>query len=272
MHMDLEPIDPPVLFAPLIGGGDAGATAGRSGAEPAARDLGRARRRVRYHGSDERGVRYDVYLSADDRDSRQEPLTRADDDRYTRAAPQRQRRACGRWPIRLVREKRNAARKSARHREPPSHAYSLRPRAHSAVAPRSARRLSLRRRVAVIANSIRPPWWSCFASSSVPSRNVTGFIGGIVQSLRSLLRGSARRRALLGRSLSPRTRLADVRPDASFGRRAAQRALGRSRFHARRHRSHQAALGSLRRRLRSQPAGVPVRDRSRSTARATHRR
>jgi transglutaminase-like putative cysteine protease len=81
-HIDLEPIDPPVLFAPI------GAVAmqvrqrGDPVLNPRLEIWSEPEGAFRYNGSDERGVRYDVYI-ASDLESSAEVLSRADEERYT---------------------------------------------------------------------------------------------------------------------------------------------------------------------------------------------
>ncbi|HEX9296301.1 MAG TPA: transglutaminase domain-containing protein, partial [Polyangiaceae bacterium] len=81
-HVDLEPIDPPVLFAPL----SAVALQVRQRGDPVLNPRLEIRSEpegaFRYTGSDERGVRYDIYIGSEP-EVAAEPLSRADEERYT---------------------------------------------------------------------------------------------------------------------------------------------------------------------------------------------
>ena len=81
-RMDLEPIDPPVLFAPL----HAVAMRVRQRGDPVVSSRleisSEPEWTFRYGGSDERGVRYEVYVGSD-ADGHRDALSRADEERYT---------------------------------------------------------------------------------------------------------------------------------------------------------------------------------------------
>jgi hypothetical protein len=80
--MDLEPIDPPVLFAPL----NAVAMRVRQRGDPVMSSRleisSEAESTFRYGGSDERGVRYEVYVG-NDADGIRDMLSHNDEERYT---------------------------------------------------------------------------------------------------------------------------------------------------------------------------------------------
>jgi transglutaminase-like putative cysteine protease len=81
-HVELEPIDPPVLFAPL----GAVALQVRQRGDPMLSTRleiwSEPESAFRYNGSDERGVRYDVYVGGE-LDAAAEPLSDSDEERYT---------------------------------------------------------------------------------------------------------------------------------------------------------------------------------------------
>ena len=81
-RMDLEPIDPPVLFAPL----NAVAMRVRQRGDPVVSSRleisSEPEWTFRYGGSDERGVRYEVYVGSEAEGVR-DTLSRTDEDRYT---------------------------------------------------------------------------------------------------------------------------------------------------------------------------------------------
>jgi transglutaminase-like putative cysteine protease len=81
-HVELEPIDPPVLFAPL----SAVALQVRQRGDPALTSRleiwSEPESAFRYAGSDDRGVRYDIFVGADN-DRGIEPLSEEEEERYT---------------------------------------------------------------------------------------------------------------------------------------------------------------------------------------------
>jgi transglutaminase-like putative cysteine protease len=81
-HIDLEPIDPPVLFAPLSAVGMQVRQRGDPVLNPRLEIWTEPEGAFRYNGSDERGVRYDIYLG-NDPEWGMEPLSSVDQERYT---------------------------------------------------------------------------------------------------------------------------------------------------------------------------------------------
>jgi len=81
-RIDLEPIDPPVLFAPLNAVAIQLRQRGELVLNPHLEIWSEPEGALRYNGSDERGVRYAVFIGSD-QDLAQETLTRSDEDRYT---------------------------------------------------------------------------------------------------------------------------------------------------------------------------------------------
>jgi transglutaminase-like putative cysteine protease len=81
-HIDLEPIDPPVLFAPLGAVGMQVRQRGDPVLNPRLEIWAESEGAFRYNGSDERGVRYDVYIGSD-YESGYDALSAADLERYT---------------------------------------------------------------------------------------------------------------------------------------------------------------------------------------------
>jgi transglutaminase-like putative cysteine protease len=82
MEIDLEPIDPPVLFAPLGGVALQVRQRGDQLVAPKLKVWGEAEGEFRYDGSEERGVHYTVYLG-NDLELGQDALSLADVERYT---------------------------------------------------------------------------------------------------------------------------------------------------------------------------------------------
>jgi transglutaminase-like putative cysteine protease len=81
-RIDLEPIDPPVLFAPLNAMAIQLRQRGDLVLNPHLEIWSEAEGALRYNGSDERGVRYAVFVGSE-QDLSQEVLSRADEERYT---------------------------------------------------------------------------------------------------------------------------------------------------------------------------------------------
>jgi len=81
-RIDLEPIDPPVLFAPLNAVAIQLRQRGDLVLNPHLEVWSESEGALRYNGSDERGVRYAVYIGSE-LELAQETLSRADEDRYT---------------------------------------------------------------------------------------------------------------------------------------------------------------------------------------------
>jgi protein-glutamine gamma-glutamyltransferase len=81
-HIELEPIDPPVLFAPLSAAALQVRQRGDSVLSPRLEIWSEPESAFRYSGSDERGIRYDVYVGAES-EGTNESLSPADEERYT---------------------------------------------------------------------------------------------------------------------------------------------------------------------------------------------
>jgi protein-glutamine gamma-glutamyltransferase len=81
-HIDLEPIDPPVLFAPLRAVGMQVRQRGDPVLNPRLEIWSEPEGAFRYNGSDERGVRYDIYIGSE-LEAGFDSLSRSDEERYT---------------------------------------------------------------------------------------------------------------------------------------------------------------------------------------------
>ena len=229
---------------------------------------GRRRRRcsgapkdeLRYTGSDGRGLRYDVYL-AGDREGLVELLPAAERARYLALPPDLSKRIADlahRWTDGLPTPQEKAtAIEDHLHRE---FTYDL--HSPSSGTPEPGRPLSLRVAAAATASSSRRRWPSCSATVGIPSRNVTGFVGGTWNRFGryyAVREGDAHSwvEAYIDDPVRPAWRTFDPTPPG--GAQPLEPPGRRLLLRARLRRGAVAALGHVRRRLRPAEAGAHLR-------------
>jgi len=174
-HIDLEPIDPPVLFAPLSAVAMQVRQRGDPVLNPRLEIWAEPEGAFRYNGSDERGVRYDVYL-ANDLESGPEILSRFDEERYT-ALPRNLSDRVRKLAHQIVKEGTTPLEKAhvVESYLRKAYTYDLNSPAGKSTDPLDDFLFSSRRghcefystAMVVLLRELR-----------VPARNVTGFIGG----------------------------------------------------------------------------------------------
>ncbi|HKQ70231.1 MAG TPA: DUF3488 and transglutaminase-like domain-containing protein, partial [Polyangiaceae bacterium] len=174
-RVDLEPIDPPVLFAPLNAVAMQVRQRGDPVLNPRLEIWSEPEGGFRYKGSDERGVRYNIYLGTDP-EAPVEPLSRADEERYTalpHSVTDRVRRLArqvvkeGASPFEKARAIENHLRRS--------YAYDLSSPAGKAADPLDDFLFTSQRGHCEFYSTAMVV---LLRELKVPSRNVTGFIGG----------------------------------------------------------------------------------------------
>jgi len=174
-HFDLEPIDPPVLFAPLSAVGMQVRQRGDPVLNPRLEIWSEPEGAFRYNGSDERGVRYDVYVGSDF-ETGLELLSRSDEERYT-ALPRNMSDRVRRLAHQIVREgattfeKAHAIESFLRR----SFTYDLNSPAGKSADPLDDFLFSSRRGHCEFYSTAMVV---LLRELKVPARNVTGFIGG----------------------------------------------------------------------------------------------
>jgi transglutaminase-like putative cysteine protease len=174
-HIDLEPIDPPVLFAPLRAVGMQVRQRGDPLLNPRLEIWSEPEGAFRYNGSDERGVRYDIYIGAEI-EAAPESLSRSDEERYT-ALPHSLSDRVRKLAHQLVRdgsstfEKAHTVESYLRK----SFTYDLNSPAGKSVDPLDDFLFSSRRGHCEFYSTAMVV---LLRELKVPARNVTGFIGG----------------------------------------------------------------------------------------------
>jgi transglutaminase-like putative cysteine protease len=174
-HIDLEPIDPPVLFAPLTAVGMQVRQRGDPVLNPRLEIWAEPEGAFRYNGSDERGVRYDVYMGTEF-DAGYDTLSALDQERYT-ALPRNLSDRVRKLAHQIVRdgastfEKAHAIEAYLRR----SFTYDLNSPAGKSVDPLDDFLFSSRRGHCEFYSTAMVV---LLRELKVPSRNVTGFIGG----------------------------------------------------------------------------------------------
>jgi len=174
-HIDLEPIDPPVLFAPLSAVGMQVRQRGDPILNPRLEIWTEPEGAFRYNGSDERGVRYDVYIGGD-YEWGTEGLSLSDQERYT-ALPKTVSERVRKLAHQVVREpsstfeKAHAIETYLRR----SFTYDLNSPAGKSVDPLDDFLFTSHRGHCEFYSTAMVV---LLRELKVPSRNVTGFIGG----------------------------------------------------------------------------------------------
>jgi transglutaminase-like putative cysteine protease len=100
MRIDLEPIDPPVIFLPPTATGMRVRTRGQLGLEPTSLVQAGPEGELRYQPLDDRGLKYDVFLSRKRSPSFSRPLSTSDRGRYLQLpddVPERIRQLAEEW-------------------------------------------------------------------------------------------------------------------------------------------------------------------------------
>jgi hypothetical protein len=174
-RIDLEPIDPPVLFAPLNALAIQLRQRGDLVLNPHLEIWSEAEGAMRYNGSDERGVRYAVFVG-NEQDLPQEILSRVDEERYTalpRAISDRVRKLAHQIVFEgaTTLEKTRAIEGYLRR----SFSYDLNSPAGRSSDPLDDFLFSSRRGHCEFYSSAMVV---LLRELKIPSRNVTGFIGG----------------------------------------------------------------------------------------------